>query len=253
MFLKRTKLFESITPASSSLIAQDPILRKQATPPTTARHLDTGPAIASRREALFDEGPDAGLGQEVEQGLETPKTKRRGQKKDGKVSWILALGLAGALVTGIRLWVADVFVMRSPAMDPTVEMGDRLLIDKLSHHWQSPERGEIIAFEPPKTLKEMRPQATQPFVLRIVGVPGDRLQILEGKLFLNGKAQPEPYLQEAATYDMAEVTIPEGTYFVLGDNRNDSFDSSIWGIVPEDKIMGRARSVVYPPEHLGGL
>lgn len=172
-------------------------------------------------------------------------------KHEGGLSWLLSLGLAGALVVGVRLWMADVLVMRSPAMAPTLATGDRLVIDKLSYRWRSPERGEILAFEPPQMLKTMRPQADQPFLLRVVGVPGDRLEIREGQLYVNGQSQPESYLKEAATYDMAAVEIPDGTYFVLGDNRNDSFDSSIWGIVPTQNIIGRAVSIVYPLEHLG--
>ncbi len=201
---------------------------------------------------------DAGKGVDPENGTLVRRksaalsesTFRAAMKRN---SWLLALGLASALVTAVRLWVADVVVMRSPAMDPTLTDGDRVVVSKLSYVGRSPERGDILAFHPPKMLQTMRPQATQPFLLRVVALPGDRIQIQGDKLYLNGELQSEPYLTEPGTYDMAEITIPPDTYFVLGDNRNDSFDSSIWGIVPAQQIIGRGISIAYPWDRIGDL
>ena len=197
----------------------------------------------------WGEAPDGGKGES-----RSPQNREHFiREMGGSVGWAITVAFAGAFVIALRAFVADVFVIGSPAMDPTLSAGDRIVVDKLSYQWRSPERGEILVFNPPKILQDMRPQADQPFILRIVGVPGDRLKIQGGQLYVNGQPLPESYLQEPTTYEMAQVTVPENTYFVLGDNRNDSFDSSIWGIVPASKIIGRATSVVYPLGKFGEL
>ncbi len=259
MFLKRTKLVGSKGATDS---AQN--LSNEKGSPVAFKIVN---GFSESLATLFSTGPVAKVvdGDDVNEGVGEKSVAennepRSPRKKDhtakgvgGGVGWAVTAALAGAFVVAARAFVVDVFVMGSPAMDPTLAAGDRVMVDKLSYQWRSPERGEILVFDPPKILREMRPHADQPFILRVVGVPGDRLKIQGGQLYVNSQLLPETYLKEPITYEMAQVTIPEDTYFVLGDNRNDSFDSSIWGIVPANKIIGKATSVVYPLGKFGGL
>ncbi|MEM9246397.1 MAG: signal peptidase I, partial [Cyanobacteria bacterium P01_F01_bin.153] len=222
-----------------------------------SKNLSTSFSTGPVAKVVDDDDVNEGVGDksvaETHESRSPRKKDRTAQGAGGGVGWAVTAALAGAFVVTLRAFVVDVFVMGSPAMDPTLATGDRVMVDKLSYQWRSPERGEILVFDPPRILREMRPQADQPFILRVVGVPGDRLRIQGGQLYVNGQPLRESYLKEPITYEMAQVTIPEDTYFVLGDNRNDSFDSSIWGIVPTNKILGKATSVVYPLGKFGGL
>lgn len=164
---------------------------------------------------------------------------------------LLLIALVVALV--VRVVIAEPRYIPSNSMDPTLHIGDRLLVDKLSYRWQPPHRGDIVVFNPPAQLVSLGYQSGQAFIKRIIGEPGDTIQVTEGQVILNGQPLPEGYILEAPRYTMPTITIPSGYVFVLGDNRNDSNDSHVWGPLPQQNLIGKARLRFWPFDRLGGL
>lgn len=113
-----------------------------------------------------------------------------------------------------------------------------------SYLFHAPQRGEIIVFKPP--LSQNRD-----FIKRIIGVPGDKVQIKQGKVIVNGVELQEPYIMENPNYEFGLTEVPPAHYFVLGDNRNRSSDSHLWGVVPYNNIVGKAWVSLWPPKKWG--
>ena len=164
---------------------------------------------------------------------------------------VLVIALVVALV--VRVTIAEPRYIPSNSMDPTLHIGDRLLVDKVSYRWQPPHRGDIVVFNPPSQLVEMGYQTSQAFIKRIIGEPGETIQVTEGRVLINGQPLPEPYIVEAPQYDMPAVRIPPGYVFVLGDNRNDSNDSHVWGPLPQPNLIGKAKLRFWPMDRLGSV
>ncbi len=163
-------------------------------------------------------------------------------KRDNLVTIVLALVLA----LGIRTFVAEARWIPSESMIPTLEIGDRLVVEKVSYHFTEPRRGDIVVFQPPAEL-----DFRGAYIKRIVGIPGDRMRIQDGVVFVNDVPLDEPYTAAPPTYDcpgsgcflgpdtdMTDFVVPEDSYFVMGDNRNDSQDSHVWGFLPRQNIIG---------------
>jgi signal peptidase I len=164
---------------------------------------------------------------------------------------VLAIALVIALT--VRFFIAEPRFIPSNSMDPTLHIGDRLLIDKVSYRWQPPHRGDIVVFTPPAQLVDLGYGGGQAFIKRIVGEPGETLQVTQGQVLLNGQALPEDYILEMPQYAMGPVTVPPNAVFVLGDNRNDSNDSHVWGPLPQQNLIGRARFRFWPLDRLGPI
>lgn len=167
----------------------------------------------------------------------------------------IGLGLVAAL--GIRTFIASVFYIPSDSMEPTLEVNDRLIVEKLGYHFGQPQRGDIIVFDaPPAAIDGCRLPTGQhvDFIKRVVGLPNEEVAVRDGKVFINGKAISEPYIADAERrprYQMQPITVPENSVLVLGDNRNNSCDGHIWGALPEDRIVGRAVLRIWPFSRLG--
>jgi signal peptidase I len=159
------------------------------------------------------------------------------------------VALAIALV--VRVFIAEPRYIPSPSMMPTLAVGDRLLIEKLSYHLQPPNRGDIVVFEPPPQLQDYGYSASQAFIKRVIGLPGDTVQVSQGKVFINGQALIERYILEAPEYEMPLVRVPTGSLFMMGDNRNDSNDSHVWGFLPIQNAIGRAAFRFWPLDKVG--
>ncbi len=132
------------------------------------------------------------------------------------------------------------------SMEPHILSGEYVLINTFAYRLGQPRRGEIVAFRHEGDARAI-------FIKRVVGLPGDRVRIVRGQVFLNGSRLDEPYVQHADDRSFAETTVPAASVYVLGDNRAESEDSRFFGPVSEDRLIGRAVAGIWPPRMLGGL
>jgi signal peptidase I len=189
------------------------------------------------------------------------KPPKRSQKVKSANFWkdtAQVLGLTVALAMGFRVAVAQAYYLPpSGSMEPTLQNYDRVIVDKLSYRFQKPQRFDIVVFEPNDAVIKGcgLPSDKQNISLikRVIGLPGDRVEISEGITYINGTALPEPYLGKSAEYDLPPTTVPNNAYFVLGDNRNNSCDGHIWGFVPQQNIIGKATLRFWPLAHFGKI
>ncbi|MBI3794297.1 MAG: signal peptidase I [Nitrospinae bacterium] len=162
-------------------------------------------------------------------------------KKSLAREYIEAIIIALLLALFIRSFVVQAFRIPSGSMIPTLLVGDQILVDKLTFKFRKPERGEIIVFQYPKDV-------TRDFIKRIIGLPGDKLEVRDRKVFINGQPLDDAYAYHEAFEsshseprdEFGPIIVPQGQYFMMGDNRENSQDSRFWGPLEEDKIIGRA-------------
>ncbi|MBE9138165.1 signal peptidase I [Nodosilinea sp. LEGE 07088] len=177
-------------------------------------------------------------------GPQAPAPRHRGIWRET----VETLGLSLLLAFGIRTFVAEARYIPSGSMLPTLEVNDRLIIDKVSYRFTEPQRGDIVVFMPPESLNE-----TNAFIKRLMGLPGDEIEVKGGLLYVNGEPQQEPYIAAPPDYEYGPVTVPPDAYLVLGDNRNNSVDSHYWGFLPQDNLIGQAVFRFWPMDRLGTL
>jgi signal peptidase I len=188
---------------------------------------------------------------------------------------IVATALVLALL--IQAFVVKPYRIPSGSMLPTLHVNQRVLVNRIGMHFDSPRVGEIIVFHPPKNFDqgcadptqgpdEPAAQAcdvaqgtpsSQTFIKRLVGMPGDTIRIVNGHVFRNGVRERDPYVVSchggSACNLTATIKVPAGEYYMMGDNRPDSEDSRYWGPVPRKWIIGRAFLTYWPPGRLGFL
>ncbi|MFN5516392.1 MAG: signal peptidase I [Cyanobacteriota bacterium] len=162
---------------------------------------------------------------------------------------LLAFALILALV--IRFFIAEPRYIPSDSMLPTLEQGDRLVIEKVSYHFREPQAGDIVVFHPPEQLQTLGYSPDQAFIKRVIAQGGDTVSVEGGRVYRNGQPLAESYPAETPRYQLAALTVPEGYLFVLGDNRNNSNDSHVWGFLPEEEIIGRAVFRFFPLNRWG--
>jgi signal peptidase I len=172
-------------------------------------------------------------------------------EENGVVEWVKTIGMSLLIAFGIRTFVAEARYIPSESMVPTLAVNDRLIIDKLTYKFRDPNRGEIVVFQPTAVLKQQG--FRDAFIKRIVGLPGERVMVRKGMIFINGQPLQEPYLAAPPDYEYGPVVVPPNHYLVLGDNRNHSFDSHFWGFVPRKNIIGRAAVRFWPPHRIGSI
>lgn len=161
--------------------------------------------------------------------------------------------IALAIALFVRFFIAEPRFIPSPSMVPTLAVGDRLLVEKVSYRLHSPQKGDIVVFEPPPQLQEYGYSSSQAFIKRVIGLPGQTVQINQGKVLIDGQPLDEPYILEPPDYEMPLLQIPAGSLFMMGDNRNDSNDSHVWGFLPVQNAIGKAAFRFWPLEKIGSL
>jgi len=189
-----------------------------------------------------------------------PAYSNDGKDHDAKTGnppnpWVEALqtlGLSVVLAFGIRHFVAEARYIPTGSMEPTLLVNDRLVVEKVSYHFNDPQREQIVVFYPPDS-PELKLEGNEAFIKRIVGLPGEVVEIRDGMVYVNGEGLDEAYIQEPPNYTWGPQEVPPNAYMVLGDNRNSSFDSHAWGFVPEENIIGRALVRFWPPGRVGWL
>lgn len=155
---------------------------------------------------------------------------------------VVTLLLSLVMFLAINFISARVRVI-SVSMQPTLYQGDFVLVERLSKHLgQFPNRGDVVIFEYPLNPSQ------EPYIKRVIGLPGDKVVVQNGKVTVNGRTLEEDYISAPPAYN-GEWVVPEDSLFVLGDNRNQSSDSHVWGMVPYENLIGRALLVYYPPQH----
>ena len=189
------------------------------------------------------------------------------------VELVTIVAVALGLALGIQAVLVKPFRIPSESMVPTLAVGQRVLVDRVTFRFGQPERGDVVVFNPPKGADENtcgmshssdspcpRPTAARSdthFIKRVVAVGGDRIKVLGGHVYLNGRRQKEPFINEDKGCDICnlprEIRIPKGMYFMMGDNRGESADSRYWGPVPKKWMTGQAFMTYWPPGRVGTL
>ncbi len=155
-----------------------------------------------------------------------------------------SVAIAVLLAVVIRLFVLEPFYIPSGSMVPTLKERDRIIVSKLNYYFQEPKRGDIVVFKYPKDPKRN-------FVKRLIAVGGETVAIKNSRLYINGQPVSEDYLPKGLRFaDYGPVVVPSGNYFMMGDNRNNSDDSRVWGYLPENLIVGRALVIYWPLERI---
>jgi len=184
---------------------------------------------------------------------------------------IVAVALGLALL--IQAFLVKPFRIPSESMVPALEINQRVLVDRVSFRFSDPDRGDIVVFKPPEGAdlntcgvkhpdNQPCPEPTEGksdtnFIKRVVGLPGDRLSVRQGHVYIDGKEQEEGFAEisaDCATCNLEkEITVPPDHYFMMGDNRGESADSREWGPVPEKWIIGKAFATYWPIKKIGTL
>jgi signal peptidase I len=172
-------------------------------------------------------------------------------KSHAWVESLKTIGLSLILGVGIKIFVAESRYIPSGSMEPTLQINDYVLIDKISYDFEDPERGDIVVFNPTKTLLQENYHTA--FIKRIIGLPGEKVEVKDGRVYINNHPLQESYIAAKPDYQWGPVIVPPDSYVVFGDNRNDSYDSHYWGFVPRRKIIGRAIIRFWPPNRIGEL
>jgi signal peptidase I len=192
------------------------------------------------------------------------------------VELVLTVAVAVGLALLIQAFIVKPYRIPSPSMVPTLDVGQRVLANRLDTH---PNLGDIVVFHPPHGADPVytpfcgnpaqgtnhrqacdqpsKAESAQTFIKRVVGLPGDHIQIVQGHVIRNGKREKDSYINQCGSADSCNfpqaITIPPGDYFMMGDNRGLSDDSRFWGPVPQPWIIGVAFFTYWPPSRLGTL
>lgn len=183
--------------------------------------------------------PDAGAG-----------TRRRYRTVVVAAEWALVLLAAIGTAVLVRNYVGQTFWIPTASMAPTLAVDDRVVIDKLSYRFREPGRGDIVVFRAPARSD----LAGSDLIKRVVALPGEKISVRSGRVYIDGRQLREPYLPPSVrSFDFLPFTVPEGRYFLMGDNRTVSNDSRIFGPVRREDIVGRAMIRIWPFSRLGTL
>jgi signal peptidase I len=200
---------------------------------------------------------------------------RQSSASGSLVELVLIVAVALGLALGIQAFLVKPYRIPSESMVPTLQIGQRVLVNRIGTHFGDPEIGDVVVFHPPAGAERGNQCAQEPppgqvcleetpnkaddvnFIKRVVAGPGDRIRIVDGHVVLNGKRQTEDFTEPCSGGGGCdfprEVTVPAGHWFMMGDNRGSSDDSRFWGPVPTDWVIGQAFATYWPPKRIGLL
>ncbi|HBV98922.1 MAG: signal peptidase I [Peptococcaceae bacterium BICA1-7] len=151
-----------------------------------------------------------------------------------------SLVIAVVLALLIRTFILQPFYIPSGSMEPNLMIQDHIIVNKIGYRFWEPQRGDIVVFKFPR-------DPSKDFVKRLIGQPGDKVEIRKSKLYINGNLVSENYLPAGLEFgSFGPAVIPENSYFMMGDNRNNSDDSRSWGVLPRENIIGKAVLTYWP-------
>jgi signal peptidase I len=201
-------------------------------------------------------------------------TKREKSTASSLIELVVIVAVALGLALAIQAFLVKPYRIPSESMVPTLQVGQRVLVNRIGNAFNDPEIGEIVVFHPPQgaesqTCGAPHQEAGQPcpqetpkkasvnFIKRVVAGPGDKISIRDGHVVLNGKQQKEDFTAPCGAGEGCNmpktITIPPDHYFMMGDNRGESDDSRFWGPVPKKWIIGGAFATYWPPKKIGLL
>ncbi|KYZ77320.1 S26 family signal peptidase [Anaerosporomusa subterranea] len=162
--------------------------------------------------------------------------------------WVISILIAVVLAFFIRYFIVELYMVEGPSMRPTLVSGERLVVNKFLYRFKAPQRGEVVVFRYPR-------DPSRDFIKRVIGVPGDTIEVKDGHVIRNGQILDEPYILERTRGSYAAAKVPEGHIFAMGDNRNNSEDSRFKdvGFVPYELIKGKAMVIFWPFDHIKSL
>jgi signal peptidase I len=177
-------------------------------------------------------------------GDELPSTDRK--RNPWLREFLEAVLPALALVLVINVFLAQATRVEGQSMEPNLHNDERLIIEKISYHLHPPARGDVVVLRRPQ-------RSADPLIKRVIALPGEIVEIKDGRVHINGQALDEPYLNQATWGGMQPTLVPEEHLFVMGDNRGSSNDSRVFGMVPFGDIVGKAWVRYWPPQSIGAL
>jgi len=230
-------------------------------------------AVLDEPQAETERQPEAG--QQSKQGEPEEEEEEEDEDRHSflrEVPILVLLALAVAIF--IKTFLVQAFFIPSSSMEPTLMPGDRVLVNKLAYRFGDLSRGDVVVFQNPNEaqlpdrnaiealahwlgegLGFQQPE-NEDLIKRVIGLPGDTVEIRDHTVMVNDEPVAEPYLTQQVLDSMSDygpVTVPAGELFVLGDNRGNSSDSRVIGFVPERNVVGRAFVIIWPPGDAGGL
>lgn len=189
-----------------------------------------------------------------QEGERAPRRRAPRSSTRNAIEWLLVIVGAVVVALLVKTFVVQAFSIPSPSMTPTLQNGDRVLVNKLSYDAHDLNRGDVIVFERPPSLAAA-PGEPEDLIKRVIGLPGETIVAREGVVYVDDRALVEPYLEEGTlTFDIdTPLTVPDGQVLVLGDNRSNSTDGRAFGTIDADTVIGRAFMVMWPPGRVGAL
>ena len=216
--------------------------------PDTNAPLHGGLVVEPTRNPLREPGTDAATAAPSSRAV-APETRTESQPQPARRSvatprvsgrrWAIELMVGSLLMAAFHMFVVQISVVKGHSMEPSLRDGDRLVVDRVAPSLGEVARGDVVVMRYPRN-------PAVDFVKRVVGLPGDRIALKNGQLWVNGAMAPDDWTCIADLETTAEVDVPDGCYFVLGDNRPISCDSREFGLVPESLLRGRVRARFWP-------